>query len=154
MDNMRYFRDNYIKTSKGVVLDVGALNINGTYRDLFEGFKYIGFDISPGLGVDVTDWKDIESESVDYCISGQTFEHVEDEHELMINIFNVLKPGGLICIIAPSCGPKHDFPQDYRRYQPSDMEMLADITGFDVIEARINGRLPWNDCMLIGRKPL
>ena len=38
----------------GTVLDVGAIDINGTVRDQFKlrGWKYTGFDCEPGKGVD------------------------------------------------------------------------------------------------------
>ena len=154
LHNMNEFKKAFVYGKNKRVLDVGSYNVNGSYRDLFAEHTYIGFDMRPGPNVDVTDWDDVATESFDYVISGQTFEHVENDVELMENIFNVLKPDGLICIIAPSTGERHDYPSDYRRYHPEDFITLAELTGFEVIEAKINGALPWNDCVLIARKPL
>ncbi len=150
MNNMQYFRDNFVKPIR--ILDVGSCDVNGSYRQLFSNAEYVGLDINPGPGVDVVGWDTIKPNSFNYVISGQTFEHVEDDLALMIKIHEALKPGGMVCIIAPSEGPVHGYPEDYRRYKPEDMIELAEITGLRVIETKINGDSPWFDCVLVAQK--
>jgi len=150
MSNMRYFREAFVKPRR--VLDVGSQDLNGSYRSIFLDLEYVGMDLLEGPGVDVTNWDDLAEDSFDYVISGQTFEHAEDDAALMWNIAKVLKPCGLCCIIAPSAGPNHDSPYDYRRYSPESMIILAEDAGLRVIEAKINGEDPWFDCVLIAQK--
>ena len=82
------------------VIDIGSLDINGTYRDLFPRSTYIGVDKVKGPNVDVImdskEWEELSN--VDIVISGQTLEHVADIPKLMTSIFNVLKTDGLLII--------------------------------------------------------
>ena len=52
MENMRRCVDWY-GTSDGKIVDLGAMNVNGSYRQLFPGGDYFGVDLEPGPGVDV-----------------------------------------------------------------------------------------------------
>src|SRR5512139_25316 len=89
------------------VLDVGSYDVNGSYRELFEGRNcdYIGLDMEPGPNVDIVlpnpyDWSSIESDSFDVVVSGQAFEHIEFFWKTMEEMTRVLKAGGLLCIIV------------------------------------------------------
>ena len=132
MKNMEAFRDEYLMRVKSKVLDVGSQDINGSYRELFENYEYVGFDKTEGENVDITDWAQIEDNSFDVVVSGQAFEHIEDDLKVMQEIARVLKPYSYCCIIAPSIGPKHCLP-DYRRYQPDDLKILAWKVGLVVV---------------------
>jgi len=148
--NMQEFKKKYY--TGGSVLEVGSQDINGSYRDMFRGAEYVGLDIEEGPGVDVVGWDTIAEESFDCVISWQAFEHIEDDISVMRRIAFCLKKDGACCIIAPSQGPKHGYPGDYRRYQPEDFIHLADQAGLEVIEVKINGSVPWFDCVFVGRK--
>jgi hypothetical protein len=37
----------------GTVVDIGSMDVNGTYRHLFPAWRYIGVDMEPGLGIDI-----------------------------------------------------------------------------------------------------
>ena len=37
----------------GTVVDIGSMDVNGTYRHLFPAWRYIGVDMEPGPGVDI-----------------------------------------------------------------------------------------------------
>ena len=152
MNKMRYFLAQ-VYNGPAKVLDVGSRDVNGTYRGLFTDAEYVGLDLSPGPCVDVVGWDGIAQESFDYVISGQTFEHAADDYDLIKKMNAALKPGGHMCIIAPSQGPKHDYPDDYRRYQPEDMDRLAESIGLEILESKINGEPMWYDCVLIAKKP-
>lgn len=152
MENMRKFRDKYLFGHKNLrVLDVGSQDINGSYKELFGDHEYVGFDKTEGKNVDITDWTQIKNDSFDIVISGQAFEHIEDDLKTMKEIARVLKPYSYICIIAPSVGPKHCLP-DYRRYQPDDLRTLAEKVGLIVLAAWIDPTGKWKDCVLIASK--
>jgi hypothetical protein len=57
MEAMQGFVDYYLDARKGErlrVLDVGSMDVNGTYRTLFDqsAWSYTGLDLEPGSGVD------------------------------------------------------------------------------------------------------
>lgn len=152
--NMQKFKDRYLKDRVNLkVLDVGSQDICGSYREMFRDQQYVGFDIVEGKNVNITDWNEIEDQSYDVVISGQAFEHIEHDFEVMKEISRVMKPGAQCCIIAPSQGPKHCLP-DYRRYQTDDLKTLAQQAGLTVLQVRIDETKPWNDCVLIATKDL
>lgn len=60
------------------VLEVGSLNINGTVRDFYKSYKYIGIDLSEGEGVDLVmsgESIDFPDNSFDVAVSAECFEH-------------------------------------------------------------------------------
>ena len=130
------------------VLDVGSLNINGTYRDLFTG-EYTGLDLLKGDNVDLVGWSKAKTYEVVIC--GQTLEHCEDDAGLVKKIAKALVPGGLCCLIAPSAGPVHSEP-DYRRYTPETLSELVTSAGLEVLETRLGEYSPWFDVVVIARK--
>ena len=87
METMRKFVDEHLADRRGRrlrVLDVGSMDLNGSYRELFDDpqWHYTGVDLEPGKGVDVVlgspyAWGAIPSDSFDIVISGQALEHVE-----------------------------------------------------------------------------
>ena len=154
MKNMMEFRDKYLVGKSGLsILDVGSRDVCGTYRELFKEHNYVGFDIVPGKNVNVTDWKDVKDNSYDVVISGQAFEHIENDVYVLGEIKRVLKPGSYCCIIAPSKGPKHCLP-DYRRYQANDFQILAWQVGLKIIQIRIDyeSKSEWDDCILVAMR--
>ena len=147
------------------ILDIGSRNNvdsksdSRTYKELFsdENWNYVGMDICPGDNVDivVTDmyhWN-IESESYDVVISGQTFEHIEYFWLTMQEIYRVLKPMGLVCIIAPSTGNEHRHPKDCWRFYADGLKAMATYAKLEIIEAVItHDDSTWNDAVLIAKK--
>lgn len=154
MKNMAEFKEDYLKDKVSLnILDVGSYDVCGTYRGLFKEHNYTGFDIVPGKNVDITRWEEVKDNSYDLVISGQAFEHIENDLEVMEEIKRVMKPGAYCCIIAPSKGPKHFLP-DYRRYQINDFRLLADLVGLNVIRVWIDyeSKSEWDDCILVATK--
>jgi SAM-dependent methyltransferase len=142
------------------VVDVGSYDDNGTYRPLFAApaymgdRRYIGADIREGPNVDLIvgspEWNALKD--VDAVISGSTFEHVEDEATLLGQIHDVLKPGGLFCLQAPSAGPAHDFPAWYRNYSVESMTKIVRDAGFDVLSCEIAPDDEFCFCTCVARK--
>jgi len=78
-------------------------------------------------------WNEIKSKSKDIVISGQAFEHVEYFWILIDEITRVIKPGGLICIIAPSRGYEHRYPVDCWRFYPDAFRAMAKYAGLELV---------------------
>ncbi len=137
------------------VVDVGSYDVNGTYRGLFSGGKYTGADIRIGPNVDVImdspEWQVLTG--ADAVICGQTLEHVADIPVLMTSIFDVLKPGGLLCMIAPSAGPSHDYPIWVGLFSVERMTETVISAGFEIIDCTVSDVEPFRDCCCVARKP-
>jgi SAM-dependent methyltransferase len=148
------------------VIDVGSCDVNGTYRELFAG-KYVGADVRPGPNVDViigsSEWRDMPE--ADAVISGQAIEHAADPQEFLETIYSKVKPGGMVCIIAPSAGPGHlpyagDHPTEVwsgtwnGHWGINRMTFAVEMARFDVISCTINPGCEWQDCVCVARKPI
>jgi SAM-dependent methyltransferase len=170
---MKWFVDNFIPenfTSKLKVLDIGSYNVNGSYKDLFdpEKFEYTGLDIEKGPNVDIVVknpyvWEEVETDSYDIVISGQTFEHAEFFWVTMSEMTRVLKKDGLLCVIAPNVLQEHRYPVDCYRFYSDGMIALCRYVSIEPLHAHTNCA-PANadpvwysnaqtDTMLVARKP-
>lgn len=140
----------YVGRDPGTVADLGAMNVNGTYRTLFpEGTRYVGVDLEPGPGVDVV-LNDVytlpfDDESLDLVITGQMLEHCGQFWRVFSEIARVLKPGGLVFAIAPSTGPVHRYPVDCYRFYPDSYQAMADWAGLRLVHSWTDERGPWCD---------
>ncbi len=170
-DNMRAFRTKYLEARTNeplYILDLGSLDVNGSYRDLFAvpPWRYCGVDLAAGQNVDLVlrdpyCWREIPSNSVDVLISGQAFEHIEFFWLTMLEIGRVLKPEGICCLIAPSSGFEHRHPVDCWRFYPDGFAALARFASLTVAEVyrRQGTTAPedeadlWRDTVLVCRKP-
>lgn len=169
---MQSFKDKYLadkRSGKSLVLDLGSQNIGGCYKPIFDGedWDYAGVDLAPGDNVDMVlrnpyQWEEIQSNSVDVLISGQTLEHAEYFWLTIMEIARVLKPGGLCCLIAPSDGYEHRYPVDCWRFYPDGMRAMANFARLQVLDAYTqwedeeyaDGSNVWHDSVLIASKPL
>jgi SAM-dependent methyltransferase len=122
------------------VVDIGSYDVNGSYRTLFDAptWRYVGIDLAEGPGVDVVLTSPyrlpLPSGSVDLVISGQAFEHVEYFWLTFLEMVRVLRPGGMIFLVAPSRGPEHRYPQDCWRFYPDGYRALAKFGNCDLVE--------------------
>ena len=172
-DKMRRFRDRYLAdrlSDRLTIYDLGSLDVNGSYRPLFDeaAWQYRGLDMSAGKNVDMVlenpyHWSEIKSNSVDVVISGQAFEHMDYFWVTMLEVARVLKAGGLCCIIAPSSGYEHRYPVDCYRFYRDGFAALARYATLDILENAIQKEADpryvkddsnvWKDAQLICRKP-
>lgn len=117
------------------VLDVGSLDVNGTYRPLVEakGWKYIGLDTRFGKNVDIVAEDPFlypfPDDHFDMVISGSTMEHVTAIWRWVPELVRVLKPGGMLAILTHWKFPEHRYPLDCWRIMPDGMRYLFDQTG-------------------------
>ena len=130
--HMRRLVDTYLKDRASLnVVDIGSWDVNGSYKPFFSksGWTYCGVDLAAGPNVDLvmkSPYKlPLSSHSVDVLVSGQAFEHIEFFWLTWLEICRVVKPGGLIFLIAPSRGPEHRYPQDCWRFYPDGFKALA-----------------------------
>jgi SAM-dependent methyltransferase len=147
----------------GTVVDIGSMDVNGTYRDLFPAYRYIGIDMEPGPGVDIVARKPyrypLSSGSVDLVISGQAFEHMEFFWSGWLDMCRIVKPGGLIFLLAPSRGPEHRYPVDCWRFYPDGFRALAKWAGVELLEVSTDWAedpdpesAPWGDTVGVFRR--
>lgn len=117
------------------VLDVGSLDVNGTYRPLIEerGWIYKGIDLEKGPNVDVVTPDPyhfpFDDNAFDAVISGSTMEHVEAIWLWVPELVRVLRPGGLLAIITHTSYPYHRYPIDCWRVMADGARYLFDLTG-------------------------
>jgi SAM-dependent methyltransferase len=149
---MKWFRDNYFKNADPnnplTVLDVGSQCVPGqsdTYKIYFDKapFKYTGVDMVEGYNVDIVlkhayQWEEIPDNFCDVLVSGQTFEHIEFPWFTISEMARVLKPNGLLCVIAPSMSPLHRYPVNCQNYFADGMIALSRYAGLHVLHASTN----------------
>lgn len=125
------------------VLEVGALDVNGSARSLVAALKpgsYLGVDMQEGPGVDeVCPAEKLEghfgANTFDIVMTTEMLEHVFDWRVVLHNLKQVVKPGGLLLVTTRSFGfGYHAYPYDFWRYETDDMRKLfADFEIIDVI---------------------
>lgn len=119
--------------SPGRVLEVGSLDVNGSYRQMFKGASWFGIDMEPGPGVDRVanlhdDFGELLADGVipvDLVVSGQQLEH--DPHPwltVQAMVGAVWMEGGTVIVIAPWDFPYHHAP-DFYRFSPEGLGALA-----------------------------
>jgi len=98
--------------------------------------------------------------SADVIVSGQAFEHVEYFWLTWLEMARVLKPGGLIFLLAPSRGPEHRYPQDCWRFYPDGFRALGKYAGMELLQVSTDWQphasedsAPWGDTVGVFRQP-
>jgi SAM-dependent methyltransferase len=116
------------------VLDVGAFDVNGTFRPLVSqrNWQYTGLDQTAGPNVDVVaddPFKfPLSSNQFDVVISGSTMEHVTAFWRWVPELVRVLKPGGFLAIHTHWSFMEHRYPVDCWRFMPDGLRFLFDET--------------------------
>ncbi len=147
------------------VIDIGSYDVNGSYKPMFDrdGWTYTGVDLTAGPNVDVVLSSPYRlpfaSYSVDVIVSGQAFEHVEFFWLTWLEMARVLKPGGVIFLLAPSRGPEHRYPQDCWRFYPDGYRALAAYRDLEMVSVTTDwaehaepDSAPWGDTVGVFRQ--
>ena len=99
-------------TLQGQCYDFGSLNINGSMRKDIEalGMDYKGIDIGEGENVDIVSLAHefTPNSPADLVVSCEMLEHDRFWKQSLQNMYDVLKPGGLIILSCATYGrPEH-----------------------------------------------
>ena len=139
------------KIVNGTVLEIGCGEGYGISELAKFSNKYIGVDkfdtfISDDLRnnhdivfhkMEIPPLKNIEENSVDFVVTFQVIEHIQDDNYFLKEIFRVLKPGGKLLLTTPnklmslSRNPWH-----IREYSPKEMK---DILKKYFTKSQVNG---------------
>lgn len=110
-----------------MVLDIGALDINGNNQFLFDDCLYLGVDLAPGRNVDFVSKGHelaLPDASFDVIISTECFEHDQFYDRTLRNVVRLLKPGGLFLFSCATTGrPEHGT----RRTTPHDAPFIQGL---------------------------
>jgi predicted SAM-dependent methyltransferase len=115
---------------RSLVVDIGARDINGTYRPIIEPkWNYLGVDIMSGPNVDVVMLSEfaipLADQSANAVLCGHTLEHCRKPWLLADEMMRILKPGGWLMVVAPAFyGHVHPHPWDCWRILPDGMKVL------------------------------
>lgn len=159
LEHVERLVDKYLHAAAVIkVVDIGSYDVNGSYRQFFNrpNWTYVGVDLAAGPNVDVALKSPyllpFASHSVDVIVSGQAFEHIEFFWLTWLEMVRVLKPGGLIFLLAPSRGYEHRHPQDCWRFYPDSYHALAKYGGLQLLEVKTDWEphadpdsAPWGD---------
>lgn len=157
----------YLVDKTGIeVVDIGSYDVNGSYKQFFNrpSWHYVGVDLVAGPNVDVALASPYRlpfaSHSVDVIVSGQAFEHIEFFWLTWLEMARVLKPGGLIFLLAPSRGYEHRHPQDCWRFYPDSYQALANYGALKLLEVHTDwtphadpDSAPWGDTVGVFEQP-
>jgi len=145
--------------SDGLVVELGARNVNGTIRGLFLGREYLGVDPSPGLSVDVVasgeTFQPPHPAAVVLCC--ETLEHAACAEAICRNAYRILAPGGVFVVTAAGKGrDPHSAVdggplRDGEFYSNVEAETLSDWLS-DFAEAAIQTRPELGDIYAMARK--
>lgn len=162
---MEWFKNTYLNSNDKLnILDVGSLDKKRAYNysNIFneKNWKYTGLDFEAGHNVDIVvkdiyNWPEVKDNSYDVVISGQFFEHLEFFWLTLSQIKRVLRPGGYLCIIVPSAGPKHGGLPNCYIYQEDGLKSMAKYIDLEVLHVSIDTRkeaAPWQDACLVAHK--
>ncbi|WP_048710229.1 methyltransferase domain-containing protein [Microvirga massiliensis] len=79
-------------------------------------------------------WFELSDDRYDVAISGQTFEHNPFFWVTFCEMARILKPGGVLFVIAPGGGRVHRFPYDCWRFYPDSWGALCTLSGMHLVE--------------------
>jgi methyltransferase family protein len=118
------------------VLELGARNVNGSYRDIIEPMRparYVGVDFRDGPGVDIlADFMQpipgVDGEQFGMVVSTETLEHVHDWQQFIGIMKLHTTPRGYLIVTTRSPGfAYHDYPEDHWRFTLPDLVAAFDI---------------------------
>lgn len=146
MEEMKAFVARLPKGSSLRIGDIGSREAYGNYRRCFRDpkWEYSGLDLLPGPNVDVVlpdpySWPNIESDSFDVVVSGQTAEHTERPWLWMKEVARIMRPGGIVCSISAHQWPYHpDFGLDCWRIFSDGMKGLMEDANLTVLKVYMN----------------
>ena len=116
-------------------LDALMLNIGAGETKMDPRMKTLEIEQAPGIDIvgSATDLP-IASDSLDFIVTQEVLEHVDDPFQAAREIHRVLKPGGKVFVQLPFIIGYHPCPVDYWRFTEQGIQQLARQAGFLNIE--------------------
>lgn len=135
----------------GKVFEIGALNVNGSARDVLQSRSqdWMGCDFTAGPGVDIQGPASVglmfaaqRGFLIDTIIACECYEHDPLFFQTHERARNALKVGGIYVITSPTIGfPIHDYNGDYYRFTEQALTKYF-FHGMDIIDVRTVGKSP------------
>lgn len=118
------------------VLDAGAGE--GRFSEFFAHTNYVGVDLAVGdstwnyRGLDAINSLDqlcFADNSFDVVVFTQVMEHLPEPSAVLAELQRVLRPGGLLILVAPQSWHAHQIPHDFYRYTAYGIRYLLQKNG-------------------------
>lgn len=136
----------HISSPNKTVIDFGAGR--GTLAKILRngGFDINCVEIDPNLQSELrsnhfktySQLSDLQDQSCDFVYSSNVLEHIEDDREALLSIFQKLKPSGQLYLYLPAFSCLYtDFDKKighYRRYHYKDLNEKLSQAGFQIQE--------------------
>jgi len=139
---MNFGRTHLPPTAGLRVIEVGAFDVNGSYRSLItDAGEYIGIDIQPGPGVDRilnghSALVEFGPESFDLVICTEVLEHEQLWRDLTLALKSLCRVGGAVILTTRSPGfAYHGYPFDYWRFTPDDLRAAFADMAIEALES-------------------
>lgn len=132
------------------VLDAGAGE--GRFRDLFAHTRYTGVDLAVGdatwnyAGLDAINTLEqlcFADNTFDVVVFTQVMEHLPEPGAVIAELARVLRPGGLLILVAPQSWHEHQVPHDFYRYTSYGIRYLLQKHGLAVTQMTSLGGYFW-----------
>jgi len=127
------------------ILDIGAGEI--PFIDYYEGLNVKTCDIQNNSNNSIDyiivpgEKLPFQNQTVDVIFLFDVLEHIENDIFFLSECNRILSNDGLIVANIPFMYRFHEIPHDYRRYTPSGLKSIFEISGFDLIETRSIGSI-------------
>ena len=139
-----YLQDYYKYLYKGVVLDIGGRDRGKFKKPKEKVKKWIFADINPKFNpdiiLDVSNMKQIESNSIDVINAIELFEHVKEIEKGLKECYRVLKKNGIIIISIPFLSPIHSDPYDFQRWTHIKWQIELNKISFRIQKLIVMGK--------------
>lgn len=139
------------RPSHGDVFEVGALNVNGSARDILQAASksWVGCDRVSGPGVDEIGIAAvvIGDRTFDTVVACECYEHDPRFWETSTAVRKSLRAGGLYIVTSPTIGfPFHDYGGDFYRFTEMSLSHFF-FEGMTILDIRTVGA-PGNQCVV------
>jgi SAM-dependent methyltransferase len=125
-----------------LIFDIGSKGARGYYGfgPPPPGARVVCVDLVAGPGVDLVadahNMHMVPSNSVNCVVSISTIEHVRYPHDVIAEIYRILKPGGIVYLNIPFIFAFHADPDDYYRFSFNGIKILCEK--FEIVDSGFN----------------
>jgi len=149
---LEYFKnETWLMKDNVKVYDIGGSSIGSGCKDIFSNkpFKYISVggpdEVNADISLSDLHQLPFKDESIDILIFSQGFGRVKQVEILFHEMARVIKPAGIILVIAPSPSPADDSSHREPLFLPDRFNALASSSGLLTIKTWVDERGPSRD---------